>query len=704
MKNTIILENEILHIGINGDNGCIENVLLKDINQDVISEKRLAGNFKINLQSDETESNYIDGCCQKLKSYEKGPGFINLFWENPLSNELGEYDIDVSMMIRLVNDEITFEIAAVNRTDSRFSEIWAPVIGGFNGIGKRKDTKAMIPVVGESTGEDMFTQFRCHIELGIPIPEQVYSYPGQMGVQWCDIYNTQINRGLYMACYDKEPRYKSIRFELEPGAAHLREDNWPKADDFDKDLPIGLNTNWVFYPYTKKGEQFNSPPLVIKYHKGNWEAAAGFYGNWFKQNFKIINPNRWQRNEMSFLCTMFMLPESNILFQYKDMNKWIDSAKEYGVNAVLICGWQIGGHDNSYPYYDPDPRLGTMEELRAGIEYAHSVGVKIFFFVNFNQMDTFTPVYKEEFEPYAVSDQWGNVVPYGFGMGTLAARLNYSSRKLVNIDPSYEPMRAYIINKLKWLAEIGADGFHVDKIGFSNVSAIDLNPKINALGYSPDTSIWSGILKFCEELSDVCLKINPDFCFSVEGSWDRFLEYTDVIWMWHNAWAYDHTCAIKHTLAQWTPCYSITQPNDYTSVNEAIRHGYQLFISPMMITASMNHPKFTKLSKYIAEVNKIRDLTKDIIYNGCYLNENDYNVWISSDYVKYKGFYNPKTGDKGCVITNTDAKTHEFSVDFLNNNDKSMILYTPFDERKNITANQKCYVPSEKMVVVVESN
>jgi hypothetical protein len=41
MKNTIILENEILHIGINGDNGCIENVLLKDINQDVISEKRL---------------------------------------------------------------------------------------------------------------------------------------------------------------------------------------------------------------------------------------------------------------------------------------------------------------------------------------------------------------------------------------------------------------------------------------------------------------------------------------------------------------------------------------------------------------------------------------------------------------------------------------------------------------------------------------
>jgi hypothetical protein len=666
MRASTILENEVLRIAVSNENGNIESVYFKDISEDLIKEPRLAANFQINLQSEAQEANYIFGKCQKLTSIEKGENSLILFWKGPLTNELGEHDLDVSMTITLDDDQISFQVSAENRTECDFSEVWAPIIGGINGLGERKDTKAMIPLNGEGTGEDLFTHFHAPMELGLPIPEVSYSYPGEMGVQWLDFYNEKINRGVYFACYDVVPRFKSIRFELEPGAAHFREDNWPRHEDFDKDLPIGMNMNWVFFPYTKKGDTFVSPPLVIKYHEGNWENVPEFYEKWFRENFKIVNPDRWQRAETSFLCTMFMLPESNILFTYKDIPRWVDSAKKYGVNAVLACGWDYGGHDKGYPYYDIEPRLGTEEELRAGIEYAHSVGVKFFFFVNFHQMDTSTDIYKEEFQDYRISDPFGNQYQMGFGMGTFAARKNWTSPKMLSINPSYKPMRDYIVEKMKWLVEIGADGVHVDKIGFSNLTAIDLNPKIRAMGYAPDTSIWKGILEFCKELDEACKAINPDFCFSIEGSWDRFLEYTDVNWMWTNPWAADHTCTIKYTLPEWTPCYCIDQPCDYTTVNEGIRNGYQLFISPMMITAGMDHPKFTKLSAYIQEVEKIRAQVKDVIYYGRFMKKSDTAAWVSSEnHVKNKCFINEKTGRKGCVFTNTDSQAQEASIDFL---------------------------------------
>ncbi len=47
------------------------------------------------------------------------------------------------------------------------------------------------------------------------------------------------------------------------------------------------------------------------------------------------------------------------IMKFKDLPRWALDTLEYGVKSVLVSGWSLGGHDGSYPYYEPDPRLGT---------------------------------------------------------------------------------------------------------------------------------------------------------------------------------------------------------------------------------------------------------------------------------------------------------------------------------------------------------
>ena len=93
------------------------------------------------------------------------------------------------------------------------------------------------------------------------------------------------------------------------------------------------------------------------------------------------------RRETAFLHTMFLLPEDNINLRFKEIPRWAKSAKKYGVNHVMLAGWQVGGHDRGYPYYTPDPQLGTWKELEAGIRAAHKLGLRVSFFVNCQPID-----------------------------------------------------------------------------------------------------------------------------------------------------------------------------------------------------------------------------------------------------------------------------------------------------------------------------
>ena len=74
---------------------------------------------------------------------------------------------------------------------------------------------------------------------------------------------------------------------------------------------------------------------------------------------------------------LVMLPEGNINYRFHQIPQLARDGLKYGVAALQIAGWQRGGHDNGYPYYEPDPRLGTWAELEEAIRQCHAMGVRV---------------------------------------------------------------------------------------------------------------------------------------------------------------------------------------------------------------------------------------------------------------------------------------------------------------------------------------
>jgi hypothetical protein len=157
-----------------------------------------------------------------------------------------------------------------------------------------------------------------------------------MNMGFACIQSKTAGKTIYLASHDSVARYKTFRF-VETGVA--------KAADMAACIQ--------HTPILPPGQQFDGSPVVLRFVEGDWVAAARIYREWFRATFGVVQPaDDWIRRQSFFLMTMFMLPEGTISYTFKDIPKWAKSAKEHDINAVQISGWQRGGHDNGYPYYE----------------------------------------------------------------------------------------------------------------------------------------------------------------------------------------------------------------------------------------------------------------------------------------------------------------------------------------------------------------
>jgi hypothetical protein len=707
-KNKLMkIENNYYCLEIDSQNGVINSFFDKIGNFELIVEPRLADNFRLLLPLPgakpvfATESNYIFGKEQRLTSVEQTANGMTLRWNGPLTNQRGDFDLDVVMRIELVGNQVQFRINVHNRTEYKVAEVWYPILGGTMGIGgeadERRSTKAMIPSGFSQWNPDMFTHFGRSIDLGTPVPEHSFSYPGRMSMPWAVLYNPKVNRGMYFASHDTVPRFKVVHFEMHPGNANGRPlSDWPRSEELNG-LPMGVILNWVSFPYTKHGESFDGPPVVVQFHEGDWYQGAMIYRDWFTSNFTLTDSHKsWMRQETTYQDTMFLLPEGNVNFTFKDIPQWAKDALGYSVKAVLISGWHWGGHDNGYPHYEPDPRLGTWEELAAGIRECHKMGVKVFFFVNLQPVDIDTEWYQKELHQYRSMDPWGcKYGPYGWGMGTLGARIGLTRRPLASVSPGFPEFREIIVRQIKKLAEIGADGVHIDK--FMAVG-LDFNPELKT---SPDKASWEGMLQFLDEMMTACKAVNSDFCISVESNWDRTLSYTDVVW-----WSPGVHSVIKATFPQWVPCVGVNQPYDYNVVNNAVLLGHNLLVGPAHYTSSMAYKPMRQLSAYIKEITRMRGELIDTVSLGEFLDTSQVHLegqFVADGLARRSVFRNIQTGKRACVLVNLGVIPLEASVvAFEENNEGKVRIYQPFEECKNANLPVTVMVPPERLVIVVE--
>lgn len=690
------IENDVYRVEVEETYGRICSIYLKRAGTELIGEARLADNFRILAPVASCQANYLDGKVQILSAWEFTPTGLLLRWNGPLVNGRGEtFPIAVRMMIDFVGEALHFRLEVENHADLQIAEVWYPLLGGLTGLGdgeERKGTCALVPEgYAQWTGQP-FNEFGRACDIGTPYPERFFAYPGNMSMAWVDFYHPALGYGVYWSVHDSVPRCKAYRMSLIPGTATLRKGgDWPTPAETG-DLPVGMEANWAFFPYTPAGETFQGPPVVLQQHAGDWRAAAALYRAWFTGAFPIIDShNAWIRRETAHLDLMFLLPEGNVNMTFRDIPQWAQAAIEHGVHAVLISGWQVGGHDRGYPYYSPDPRLGTWEELKAGIDACHALGVKVFFFMNLQVVDVDTDWYRAELHRYLQTAPDGTPIQVmGFGMGTLAARMGSTRPTLMGVDMAFPPMRRLIVEQSARLVELGADGIHYDKICLHN---LDFNPDVP---YPPDQAPFIGVLQCLDEIIDTCTAVNPDFCISIEGPWDRLLKYTDVCW-----WANDVHSVKKVTFPQWAPVTSIIQPYEFTRVNLAVLFGHHLLVGPGNYNRGMDYPPMQPLCRYIGEITRLRSELLDYLSRGTLGSEDEVHLTTPAT-LRWSIFHHETTGKRACVLVNLEQTPQQVTIDGFTGDAGPCRLYQPFQPAQEVTFPLTIELVGERLAVIVE--
>jgi hypothetical protein len=698
------IQNEFYQLTVNRK-GAVAGLYDKLGKLELISEPRLAESWRllapVPYKDLQPQANYLLSTEQDAPRVSKTKTGLEVHWPGPLKNGQGAWNIAVTATIDLVGPEVQMQIRVDNRSDLTVSEVWFAGLGGLMGLGKRTQTETLIPDYNAAVTASLFRNFAESLGPGScggqRFPEYYVTYPN-MSMPWMCMYNPRLKRGVYYACLEEAARFKVFHAELHPTLARLREGtNWPNESEIDahrKKFPPGLVLHWVHMPYLKPGKSFASATAVVRFHEGDWHNAAKIYRRWFTSRFPLPKPaDGWYRRSQAVQDTVMMLPEGNIVKTYKDIPALARSAARHGVATIMVSGWWKGGHDNQYPHYTPDERLGTWEDLRVGIAAAHKLGVKVVFFANVDTVDISTQWYKEELHKYQAIRGNGTIVNVGWGMGTLSARMGITAPPLSSCDASFPQYRQIIVSHLRRLAEVGADGVHFDKLAAWN---LDFNP---ALTVGPDRAMYEGALACIQETLQECRKVVPHFAISVEASWDRLLPYAQAWWNWIDN--PDHVSSLKYTFPEFLPNFAIVACHDYNAVNSNLRYGYQMLIGPIRWSESLDDPQMPELARYIKEALRIREELKDTIFLGEFLDNLEATV-APRPSLRWNTHRNPTTARRACVLVNHGAGPLSTIVRFEGNAKGPVAIYRPFQKVVHTHLPAKATIAPERFAVVVE--
>ncbi len=698
------IENEFYRVRIDR-RGAVCGLFDKPAGLELIAEPRLAESWRLLLPIPRPgmnpRVNYLLSAEQSAPAVAKTPGGLQLSWKGPLRSAQGRWDVAMTAWIEFRGAALEMRVAVENHSALTLAEVWVGGLGGLMGLGARRETETLVPGYNAANVASLFRHFPETMAVGggggLRFPEYCVSYP-DMSMAWLSMYNPRLRRGVYYACHDVIPRLKVFRAELHPTLARLRaEGNWPTDQEIDaqrRAYPPGLVLHWVHLPFLAPGKTFESAPVVVQGHAGDWHAAAKLYRAWFASNFPLRNPAKnWLRQEQAVQDTMFMLPEGNVLNTFRDIPALARGAARYGVKTIMLSGWWRGGHDNQYPDYSPEPRLGSWADLRRGIAACHKLGVRVLFFANIDSVDISTARYRRSLKKYQVIKGNGAIWIAGWGMGTLSGRLGLTQPPISSCDAAFPAYRRMIVSQMRRLAEIGADGVHFDKVC---AAAMDFNPRLEV---SPDRAMFEGTLRCLEETLAVCRRVAPHFSISVESSWDRLLSYTDACWDWIDNW--DHVSPAKYAFPEWSPAFTVAMGRDYNAVNAALRYGYHLLAGPIRYTASLDDPQMRALGRYIREALRIRQLLRRTIFLGEFLDTLEAEVEPRAQ-LRYNTHRDPATGRRACVLANHGLAPLTTTMRFQGPGGGRALVYQPFRkaERKKMPVTVR--IPGERFAVGIE--
>lgn len=602
-----------------------------------------------------------------LKLDDDGLG-TRFFWREFTTLQGAVFPIEFDGHVRIHSGELHFTGQLKNSGSYRLETVSWPVIGDFTRPAGDQTLMRENLDYGTLRRTPLYPQMKNEKGYwGTNYPMQMEGKGPTAGVVTGGLHFIQRfvllateTQGVYLGVHDSSAgQMVCFASELRPGWSDSFYGRSPAGLTI-QELPVHLITEVIHYPFAAENEAVTLPRVVLAFYQGDWQFGIQPYCKWRKQVFKTAPGPAWPEEVHAWQQLQIGGAEDDLRTPFTELPKRVAFLAENGVSAIQLVGWNHGGQDRGNPSHDPDPRLGTWEELKAAIREIEAAGIHVVLFNKYVWSDITLPSYPR-LETSAALDPHG--IPYyhpGYEYQTPVQLMSINTRRFAVACTNDERWIELCLAEFNKSIDLGASGILYDE-AFHHWSATHCFA--NHHGHRIPATLWSGDLKLAERFRKlVQSKIRDEsFLLAAEAPLDLQQQY--------------YALSYFRILPGHIPVERLVDPfypimiavcgfDDREMINRALLYRYIISYEPFNFKGDLSD--FPLTLKYGKKVDALRRRYSSYLWRGIYRHHQGIRLTEPvPESIEYAIFVEAETGKRAVVLISDEISSDlTVSVEF----------------------------------------
>jgi sugar phosphate isomerase/epimerase len=655
-KDTFALENETLRLEFQGENGALVGLSAVESGWKILERPHLGIPFRMLVPLPRRRNNLVFGETQRTSSAESDPsqGTATFVWDGVTSKHGGRHDIRLTLKVSLTARQAIFAMTVANRSDFAVENVYCPYLGHVQHPPNEEWFKTFLWHYARAQEWSLWPSFQnLRGYWGVDYPTQMDPQTESCGTPASPfILLRGPNQGLYVGVNSPSSELVAWYAELLPGYSSSIDEHVPEEPTIsDKDVMTRFAA--VHVPYILPGETLSLTPIALEVFQGGWQNGVDIYTSWRKSWMTLPKVPSWTSDPHAWQQIHINSPEDELRIRFRDLVQIGEDCARHGVKAIQLVGWNDGGQDQGNPSHDPDPRLGTLAELKTAIGMIQELGVKVILFCKFTWADRATDRFRKDLIRLAVKDPYGDYYQCrGYQYQTVTQLLDINTKRLVPMCFLSDEYLQVCEQEFMKVLELGADGILFDESSYHPPALLCFDTNH---GHRYGAPVYANDRLLIRRLECLAKPLSERFLFAGEGCYDWQFEVYHL--SYHRIENKKHIPLTRYMLPNIPLMIAVTGFNDRNMINSCLLYRYIISYEPYNFKGRLDD--FPMTLAYGKQMDALRTELREYFWDGEFRHEIGARVTVDNrPYHPYSVFVNRTNGNYGVVIANYDEKSN----------------------------------------------
>lgn len=697
--NPILLENESLRLEFDPLRGTLIGLTALTTGWKILDRPEVGLSFRLLLPlSEERRNNPVYGEKQQLTGISVAPDHSSVIftWDGLTSEYGGSHDIAVTLCVSLTARQAIYAMKIVNRSGLVVENVYCPYLGDVQHPQEEVWFKTFLYSYASAAQWNLWPKFdNLRGYYGVDFPTQFGPWTPGVGAPMSPfILLRGEKQGLYLGVNQPSCELVAWHAELRPGYGSSIDASVPVERSI-AGQPVVTRFAAVHVPYIQPGETRALTPIALEAFQGGWQHGTDIYKRWRDSWMRLPETPAWAHEPHAWQQIHINSPEDELRMPFCDLPKVAVECARYGVKALQLVGWNDGGQDQGNPSHDPDPRLGTWNELKAAIAECQRLGVKVVLFAKFTWADQATPRYYRDLKRLAVKDPYGDPYVYpGYEYQTATQLLDINTKRLIPMCFLSEEYLRVCDTEFEKTVDLGADGILFDECLHHGGALLCFDPHH---GHRPGAPVYANDRKLIENFHKISDPARKDFLFAGEACYDWEMEAYHL--SYHRSEKKEHIPLSRYMLPQGLFMTAVTGFNDRNMINQCLMYRYVVSYEPYNFKGLLSD--FPQTMTYGQQMDALRSELRETFWDGEFRDKVGAQVTCDGKpHHPYAVFLHAQTAVPGLVICNyEDARA--ITVQAVLETGMALSQYRLVDDPTWKPVSDGIEIPPQSAVVVI---